>query len=1322
MKKIFTLIMLSLFIMSSAQNVSPEYVDGQVYVKFRTGTIKSIGMDDPNNLPLEKIGVLKGLIAKYGITKAYKPFYQADDDMRLTHILQLEFNNATQINDLIADLASNRVIEYAEKVMLMKTHITPNEFTNAGNTSSVHLNQINAANAWNVYNSTSNGTTNITVAIVDNAVQRTHQDLAANIWTNPGEIPANSIDDDQNGYVDDVNGWDPADGDNNTNPTNFAMNHGTHCAGDAAATNNNGIGCSSIGWNLKIIPVKCAKNTDPTSSVGYGYQGIIYAAKCKARVISCSWGGTGAPSAAAQSIIDYAWGKGCIIIVSAGNDNNSVLHYPAAYNNVYAVAACASNNVKSSFSCFGTWVDITAPGSNIYSTLSNSTNNGYGQMSGTSMACPIVAGLAGLMLAKYPWMTQTNVLNCISTTAANIYTISGNSAFTPNLLGAGRIEAFAAMQCAASYSTFPPVANFYTLTRNTCPNTPIKFIDSSGYNPQTWAWSFPGGTPATSTSSAPIVSYASPGSYNVTMTVSNTNGGNTKVRNSYITIAGPIALPLVEGFQSSPPFLPTNWTPLNIHNDSIFWKLKQGVGGFVVNAAAKCALFNDYAEDATGDRDEMRTPRYNFSNVVNAKLRFDVAYKQYDNTANITPANPYSDTLEVRLSTNCGASSTQIYSKGGQTLSTSPGTLQASIFVPTATEWRTDSINISPTASLQPNVMAHFVNRGHYGQALYLDNINIFLPAPSMAVASPSLGCTNTAYTFTNNTTGAFGYTWTSNPASSISAPNGTNTNITFTNPGAYSITCTANNGTVTNFIVKTITVSIQPTVTAITSSNNICSGTNLTLTASGASTYSWSTAQTTNSVVVSPTANITYTVQGNNNNCFQVQSVAINATLTPIVSVANQTICASGTATLLASGATTYTWSTGFNGNPLIASPSSNTVYTVVGKNGICADTKTVGVTIGSSITIVPSASTPTICTGGTVGLSATGATTYTWQPVNLNGSAITVTPPSSLVYTVSGSNSGCNGTATIGITIISPPALILSPSSSSVCGGGSSTVSASGYATYTWNPGNLSGSSQVLTPAASQIYTVQGKLGNCNGTQTSVVSVVNIPTVTISGSTIMCVGNNITLTGNGAGTYTWSSGPTSQSISVSPATNTTYIVTGGNSNCTNTAAISVSVNPNPTVAVASSSNPICIGDAVNLTGSGATTYTWDSGSTFNPIFVSPTVTTTYTLIGKVNGCTTSVVFTQSVNACGGVGLQAQQLPNNQLLIFPNPTSEVLTIAYMGKKFDYVIYDNIGRLVCQDKGMTDVVKVKVNEYARGSYYIEIVSDGEKTRRKLIID
>lgn len=1319
MKKIFTLLFLGLCLFAFSQNIDPNYVDGQIFLKFRTGTIKALQREDPNNIVLNKIPAVKDLLIKYGITKAYKPFYQADDDIRLTHILQLEFNKANKINDLIAELKSFEIVEYAEKVMLLKTDIAPNDFSISS--ASVHLNQINAQNAWNIFNSTSNGNTNITVAIVDNAVAINHVDLSGNVWVNPGEIANNGIDDDNNGYVDDVNGWDPADGDNNPIPTNNAMNHGTHCAGIAAARTDNGIGVASIGWNLKLIGVKCAKNTDPTTSVGYGYQGIIYAAKAKARVVSCSWGGAGAPSAAAQTVIDYAYNKGCIIIAAAGNSSTNTPHYPGAYNNVYCVASVATNNVKSSFSNYGTWVDISAPGNNIMSTL---TNNTYGQQSGTSMATPMVAGLAGLMLAKYPAMTQTNVINCINTTAVNIYTIGGNSAFVSgNQLGAGRIEAFAAMQCAASFTAYPPIANFYSLSRNICPNTPTSFVDSSMYMPTNWNWSFQGGTPATSTSSNPSVSWTSPGVYNITMTVSNTNGSSVKVRNGYITVAGPMALPLQEGFQAAQ-FLPINWDTYNVDNDSVYWKRKLGIGGFTVNAAAACAMFNNYEEDATGTRDEMRTPRYNFSNVAAAKLRFDVAYKQYDVTANITPANPYSDTLQVRLSTNCGTNWTSIYSKGGQTLSTSPGTLQASIFIPTATEWRRDSIDISSIAAFQPNVMAGFVNRGRYGQALYLDNINIFLPAPTMSVNSPANACTGIPVTFTNNTLGAAGYTWSTNPAATISAPNGTNTNITFANPGTYSITLSANNGTVLASLTKTISIAIQPTVTLITSSTNICSGTNVTLTASGASTYSWSTGATTNSIIVTPTANTTYSVNGSNSTaCSNLKTSVVNVTLTPNVSVSNQTICASGTATIIASGATTYSWSTGSTANPLIVSPSTNTVYTVIGFNNTCTNTKTVSVTIGSSITIVPAATTPTICAGGTVGLSATGATTYTWLPVNLTTAAITVTPGSTTTYTVAGSNSGCNGNALITVTIISAPALVLTPSSSSVCVGGSVTLNASGYTTYTWMPGNLNGSSNIFAPSTNQTYTVNGKIGNCNGTSTANINVVNFPTVTVSGSTVICSGNSANLTANGAGSYSWSTGPTTQTISLSPANTASYIVTGFNSTCSNSAAVTVSVKPTPTLAVSSSSNPICVGDAVNLTATGATNYTWSTGGTFPSVFISPTVTTTYSVTGVTNGCSSSALFTQTVNACGGVGLADQSNGSSELLIFPNPSHETVSIEYNGIQFNFKVYDNLGKLILAENTMADSHKLKVNEFAKGVYYIEVISfAGDKTRRKLVID
>jgi serine protease len=1317
MKKAFTFLFLGITLLGMAQTIDPNYVDGQIFLKFRTGTIKVLQREDPNNLTLTKIPALKELISKFGITKAYKPFYQADDDIRLTHILQVEFNDASKINQLIGDLHKSDLVEYAEKVMLLKTDVLPNDF--ATSSASVHLNQINAGNAWNIFNSTAFGNSNITVAIVDNAVAINHVDLTGNVWVNPGEIANNNIDDDNNGYVDDINGWDVADGDNNPIPSNNSMNHGTHCAGIAGARTDNGIGIASIGWNIKIIGVKCQNNTGNTTGIPFGYQGIIYAAKAKARVISCSWGGAGSASSAAQTVIDYAWNKGSIVIAAAGNSNTNALHYPAAYNNVYCVASVASNNVKSSFSNYGTWVDISAPGNNINSTL---PGNNYGQQSGTSMATPMVAGLAGLMLSKYQWMTKTDVLNCISTTAANIYTISGNSSFsTGQQLGAGRIEAFAAMQCAASFTATPPIANFYTLTRNICPNTPVVFQDSSMYNATSWLWNFQGGTPATSTSSMPTVSYAAPGTYSVGLTASNSNGNSVANKVAYITVAAPINLPLQEGFQGTQ-FVPLNWSTMNIDNDSLFWKRQTGRGGFTVAPTAACAMFNNYEEDATGTRDEIRTPRYNFSNVANAKIRFDVAYKQYDNTANITPANPYSDTLELRLTTNCGVNWTSIYNKGGQTLSTSPGTLQASRFEPLATEWRTDSINISPQAAFQQNVMVGFVNRGRYGQALYVDNVNIFLPAPTMSVNSQSNACTGSAVTFSNLTTGAAGYTWAVSPAASISAPNGTNTNITFANAGTYTITLTANNGPVLNTLTRTVSIAVQPTVALTTSTTNICSGTNVTLTASGASSYSWSTGSTANSIVVTPTANTTYTVRGNNSGaCFDVKSSVVNVTLTPNVSVTNQTICAAGTATLIASGASTYSWSTGSTSNPIFVSPTSNTVYTVIGFNNTCTNTKTVSVTIGASITIVPVATTPTICTGGTVGLSASGAATYTWLPGNINGSSLTVTPVATTNYTVNGTNSGCNGSAVISVSIISAPALVLTPSSSSVCAGGSSTINANGYSTYTWMPGNLSGNSQVFSPSANQVYTVSGNIGNCNGQSTTAISVIQIPTVSITGSTLVCSGNAVALSGNGALTYSWSNGSNNSSVSITPSSNTVISVTGFVSTCSNTAAISVSVNPTPTLAVSSSSNPICLGDAVNLSANGATSYTWSNGSTFSSIFIQPTVTITYTVTGTANGCSSQTTITQVVNTCGGVGIQTNSI-ENALSVFPNPSSGKITIIISNKTFDYVIYDNLGRNIRSGTAIEKSTQADLSEYAKGVYYIELNADGEKIRRKLILE
>lgn len=1016
-----------------SQTVYKNQVDGQIYLKVQPGLLKSVFKDNPKNIVISKLGNLSNTLFKYGATKVSKPFYQADDDAILPNILLVQFSQIKQVDQLIYDLQRLEGVDYAEKVNLNTVDLTPNDTYYTGGTMS-YLNQINAPNAWGV----STGSSNITVAVVDNAIDRAHTDLSGNVWTNPGEIAGDGLDNDGNGYIDDVNGYDVADDDNNTIPTNNAMSHGTHCSGTAAGRTNNSTGVASISWNVKLIPVKCQTDGGSTTGIANGYGGILYAAKVKARVISCSWGGPGTANASEQAVINYAWSKGCIIICATGNSNTNALHYPAAYNNVYSVVSISSSDVKSSFSNYGTWADICAPGENIRSTI---PANAYTYMNGTSMATPCVAGLAALMLSKAPYMTQTDVLNCISTTAVNIYPV--NSGTLAGQLGAGRIDAYQAMLCAAGFSAQPVVSNFYSLINKTCPGTPISITDSSLYLPTAWSWTFQAGTPPTSTSSNPAVSWASPGTYSIALQATNANGGNVKTKISYITVAGPQLLPLTEGFQTTT-FVPANWTSVNMSNDNYYWKRRTGLGAYGTSTA--CAWFDNYNEDISGERDEMRTPKYVFSSVTQATLRFDVAYRQYD--------NQYSDTLEVKLSSDCGATWTSIYMKGGSTLSSVAGTLTGSQFTPASGQWRTDSVNITALAAGQSNVMLAFIDRGHYGQALYLDNINI--RTNSSSFNNPASACSGGAVTMTNTSSGAVSYSWSASGGGGTSTA--TNPTFTFSTTGVQTITLTSINGANTSVSVKTINITSGPPL-SVTGASNICSGTTATLTASGATSYSWSTGATSSIINVSPLTSTTYSIKGTTGACSTYSTYNLNVTTTPTVAISNQTICAGGTATLNAGGASTYSWNTGSTSNPLIVSPASNTNYTVTGFNGTCSNTKTVSINIGSSISINLSPSNPQLCIGNSLTITASGASTYTWN-TGSNASSIVVNPTVVTNYTVSGTNAGCNGTNAFSVGVNANPTST-GASTNITCNGltnGLLQVNPSGGTpsySYLWSPG---------------------------------------------------------------------------------------------------------------------------------------------------------------------------------------------------------------------------------------------------------------------------
>jgi len=269
---------------------------------------------------------------------------------------------------------------------------------------------IDLPEAWTI----NTGYANVVVQILDTGADLSHPDLRDNIWTNSGEIPDNGIDDDNNGYVDDIAGWDFSDRDNKPDDSD---GHGSHIAGTVAASTHNSTGVSGIaggfgGNGVKVMPCKIFENaTDDIIA-----EAFVYGADNGAVISSNSWGG-GPTSSIIENAIDYfianAGGpgeaiQGGVVVFAAGNDDSSdpSLGYPASYEPVIAVAATDRSDRKASFSSYGTWVDISAPGVDIVSTVHN---GGYDTYDGTSMACPHVAGVAALMASHFYGITTSEL-------------------------------------------------------------------------------------------------------------------------------------------------------------------------------------------------------------------------------------------------------------------------------------------------------------------------------------------------------------------------------------------------------------------------------------------------------------------------------------------------------------------------------------------------------------------------------------------------------------------------------------------------------------------------------------------------------------------------------------------------------------------------------------------------------------------------------------------------------------------------------------------------------------------------------------------------
>lgn len=384
---------------------------------------------------------------------------------RWWHLKLAPGSNAKRV---LERLGRDPMVETAEPNYIVRTTAVPNDprygelwgLNNIGQTGGSFDADIDAPEAWDIQT----GSPNVLVAVIDTGVDYTHPDLAANMWTNPGEIPGNGIDDDGNGYVDDVYGYDFYN--NDANPFDD-FGHGTHVAGTIAAEGNNGVGVVGVSWRARIMAVKFL-GADGSGTTAGAISAVLYANDMGARVMNNSWGGGGFSQALMDAIITADQANSLFVAAAgnAGSNNDTTSFYPANYNvpNVLAVAATDQYDAKASFSNYGaTTVHLGAPGVNILSSVPVSgasccsDPSGYKLLSGTSMATPHVSGAATLLLAQDGTRSAAGLKNLMMATSDPVASLAGIT------VTGGRLNVHRAISCSPTQlalSIVQPAANF----------------------------------------------------------------------------------------------------------------------------------------------------------------------------------------------------------------------------------------------------------------------------------------------------------------------------------------------------------------------------------------------------------------------------------------------------------------------------------------------------------------------------------------------------------------------------------------------------------------------------------------------------------------------------------------------------------------------------------------------------------------------------------------------------------------------------------------------------------------------------------------------
>ena len=432
----FLFLLISIFIYSNisvAQQNTSDYYPNMLMIKLKAEYKYLATKNTINNVDFQDF---LSKLQSYNLSKVFpnhisprQTFNKYGDslvDLSLWYVLK--YQSPTPPKKLIQQIKYSDIFQFVERRSINHLLWTPND---PKLYKQFYLDAIHAYEAWDI----EKGDTNIVVGVTDTGIDKAHEDLVDGIKYNY-EDTLDGIDNDNDGFIDNFCGWDVGNNDNNSQ---FGLiGHGTFVSGFVSGVPNNNIGIAGVGYHIKTLPVKV---DDTTGYLAKDYEGIVYAADHGVFAINCSWGGTHGDNYG-REMVNYATNnKGCLVVAACGNSNNNVFLYPASYENVFSCAATDSNDVRWEFSSYGTQVDISAPGTFVYSTW---TYNAYTSSHGTSFSSPIVAAVAALVKSHYPLLSNRQVAEKLRVTADVIDTIPDNQN-TAGLMGSGRVNAYQAL-------------------------------------------------------------------------------------------------------------------------------------------------------------------------------------------------------------------------------------------------------------------------------------------------------------------------------------------------------------------------------------------------------------------------------------------------------------------------------------------------------------------------------------------------------------------------------------------------------------------------------------------------------------------------------------------------------------------------------------------------------------------------------------------------------------------------------------------------------------------------------------------------------------